>query len=175
MTYAEEKELVTEVMDDIYETFVISLWLAGYIEDVNFWEKKETYFRHEWVAAPKRWIDPQKEANANKTALQTGVRTYKQIAAEQGRDWRDQIDDMAEVLEYAKAKGIDLGGVIFGQKKEELYESDEEDETVEEPETGADTADGDESGDDENDGDDDGSDGDDGKEPDEDDDEDADS
>lgn len=122
MTYAEEKELIMDVMDEIYETFIISMWLAGKIAEKDFWENKEKYFSHEWVAAPKKWIDPQKEANANKIALQTGSKTYKQIAAEQGRDWRDQVDDMAEVLEYAREKGIDLGGVIFGQKKENLYE-----------------------------------------------------
>lgn len=37
---------------------------------------------------------------------------------------------MAEVLEYARELGIDLGGVIFGQKKENLYEDEEEDETI---------------------------------------------
>ena len=77
------------------------------------------------ITAPKKWIDPQKEANANKIALNTGQKTFKQIAAEQGRDWKEQIDDMAEVLEYAKDKGIDLGGVIFDQTAAELYEDEE--------------------------------------------------
>ena len=36
---------------------------------------------------------------------------------------------MAEVLEYAKERGIDLGGVIFGQTKTELYEDDEDKKT----------------------------------------------
>ena len=58
----------------------------------------------------------------NKIALNTGQKTFKQIAAEQGRDWKEQIDEMAEVLEYAKDKGIDLGGVIFDQTAAELYE-----------------------------------------------------
>ena len=39
--------------------------------------------------------------------MNIGVKTYKQIAAENGTDWRTQIDDMAEVLEYAAEKGID--------------------------------------------------------------------
>ena len=65
------------------------------------------------------------EANANKIALNTGQKTFKQIAAEQGRDWKEQIDEMAEVLEYAKDKGIDLGGVIFDQTAAELYEDEE--------------------------------------------------
>lgn len=128
MTYAEEKELLMEVMDEIYETFVISLWLAGEIDIKDFWEKKDEYFEHSWIVAPKKWIDPQKEANANKIALQTGQKTFKQIAAEQGRDWKQHIDEIVEVLEYAKEQGVDLGGVIFDQTKAELYE-DEDDET----------------------------------------------
>ena len=89
------------------------------------WDNKDKYFEHAWITAPKKWIDPQKEANANKIALNTGQKTFKQIAAEQGRDWKEQIDEMAEVLEYAKDKGIDLGGVIFDQTAAELYEDEE--------------------------------------------------
>lgn len=129
MTYAGEKELLMEVMDEIYETFVISLWIAGIIDAKDFWDKKDEYFEHSWIVAPKKWIDPQKEANANKIALQTGQKTFKQIAAEQGRDWKEHIDEMTEVLEYAKDKGIDLGGVIFDKTAAELYE-DEEDKTA---------------------------------------------
>ncbi len=132
MTYAEEKELLMEVMDEIYETFVISLWLAGKIEVKNFWEEKDTYFEHSWIIAPKKWIDPQKEANANKIALQTGQKTFKQIAAEQGRDWKEHIDEIAEVLGYAKEIGIDLGGVIFDQTAAELYEDEKEEPVINE-------------------------------------------
>ena len=72
MTYAEEKEMLMEVMDEIYETFIISLWLAGELDAKDFWDNKDKYFEHAWITAPKKWIDPQKEANANKIALNTG-------------------------------------------------------------------------------------------------------
>ena len=127
MTYAEEEELLQSVMDEIYETFVISLALAGKITVNNFWSDMTPFFDHKWVKAPKPWIDPSKEAAATKVALQTGQRTFKQVAAENGTDWREQIDDIAEVLQYARDKhGIDLGGVILGQKKTDgLYEDDD--------------------------------------------------
>lgn len=124
LTYKEDKELLVEVLDEIYETFVISAVLCGAISIPHFWEKKDQYLAHEWIQEPKPWIDPQKEANANKIALQTGQKTFKQIAAENGQDWRDQINDMAEVMEYGKEKGIDMGGVLFGDVKTEK-ESDE--------------------------------------------------
>lgn len=126
MTYAEEKEMLMEVMDEIYETFVISLWLSGNISLKDFWGNKDKYLEHTWIIAPKKWIDPQKEANANCIALNTGQKTFKQIAAEQGRDWKEQIEEIAEVLEYAKGFGIDMGSVIFNKTKEELYEDEEE-------------------------------------------------
>ena len=46
-----------------------------------------------------------------------GIKTFKQVAAENGRDWKAQIDDMIEVNEYALNKGLDLGGVLFNAKK----------------------------------------------------------
>jgi len=127
MTYAEENELLADVMDEIYETFIISAVLCGALNIPRFWEDKDKYFTHSFVKPPKPWIEPSKEAVATKTAMQTGQKTFKQIAAENGSDWRRQIDDICEVLDYAREKhGIDLGGVILGQKKSDgLYEADD--------------------------------------------------
>ena len=127
MTYAEEDELLADVVDEIYETFIISAVLAGAISIPDFWSKKDDYFLHTFNKPPKDWIDPAKEATATKTALQTGQKTFKQIAAENGSDWRKQVDDICEVLLYAKKKhGVDLGGVILGQKKSDgLYEMED--------------------------------------------------
>jgi len=120
MTYAEEAELLMEVLDEIYETFIISAVLAGKIPAADFWESRQKYFAHHCVKPPKPWIDPLKEASAVKVALQTGQKTWKQAAAENGSDWQTQIDDIADVLKYARDRhGIDLGGVIFGQTIQE--------------------------------------------------------
>ena len=108
---------------------MISAVLCGAIDIKDFWSNKETYLDHEWVQESKPWIDPQKESNANMTALKTGQKTFKEISAENGRDWRSQIDDMAEVLEYGKEKGIDMGGVLFGQTEQVPQSSDEGDGT----------------------------------------------
>lgn len=123
LTFAEEEEQILAVLDEIYGTFVISCWLSGKIQIDDFWEKKEDYLEHEWIKQPKKWIDPLKESSATKTAMQTGQKTFKQVAAENGKDWQAQVDDMAEVLEYGKKKGIDLGGVIFNAKTSAKKES----------------------------------------------------
>lgn len=126
LTYKDDRELLIEVLDEIYETFIISAVLCGAVSIPKFWNEKDRYLAHEWIQEPKPWIDPYKESNANKIALQTGQKTFKQIAAENGRDWRSQIDDMAEVLEYGNSKGIDLGGVLFGIKESEPKPDDDE-------------------------------------------------
>lgn len=111
LTYTEEVELLQgKFMVEVYETFLISAVLAGKLTIPDFWNDPQKYMEHEWVASPKKWIDPQKEANANKTALESCVKSFKQIGAEQGRDWKEQIDDMADVVAYAKEKGVQIGG-----------------------------------------------------------------
>ena len=122
LTYDDEKELLLEVMDEIYETFVISCVLAGVIPAPGFWENKEKYLAHSWTAAPKKWIDPSKEATANKIALNTGQKTFQQMAAENGMDWKEQMDEILEVLEYARERGLEMGGVMFG--KDGLFNPD---------------------------------------------------
>lgn len=126
LTFEEEIEHITAIMDEIYETFVISAVLCGAVSIANFWENIDKYLEHEWIKAPKKWIDPLKESSATKTAMEKGIKTFKQVAAENGKDWRQQIDDMAEVMEYGKKKGINLGGVLFDGKLESKEEKTEE-------------------------------------------------
>lgn len=122
LTCSSERELLTEVMDEIYETFIISAVLSGKLSIPKFWneDEKERYLSHKWIKAPKPWIDPVKESTADRTALETGQKTFKQVCSENGRDWRTQLDDMAEVNRYAQNLGIDLNTILFGIPKAEV-------------------------------------------------------
>ena len=113
-TYAEDIELLTDFMSEVYENFIISGYLAGLFNMPGFWDKKADFMEHTWVKTPKKWIDPAKESTANKTALQSGQKTFPDICAEQGKDWKEAIDETAQVLEYGRKAGIEMGGVIFG-------------------------------------------------------------
>ena len=117
-TYAEEIELLLEkLLSEAYETFIITGFLAGVFKMPGFIEKKADYLAHEWVGAPRKWIDPMKEANANKIALQTAQKTFKQIAAENGKDWKDQLNDLAEVNTYGQSLGFDMSSILFASPK----------------------------------------------------------
>lgn len=116
LTYAEDENAVVEVMDSIFRTFMAFLVLEGKVDIRDFWSNPQSYTRHKWIKAPKPWIDPVKEANANKIALQTGQKTWADITAENGREWKEQIDEMAEIVRYGEEAGIDMKGIIYGQK-----------------------------------------------------------
>ena len=129
LIFDEEIELLTEkIMDEVYETFVMSAVLSGVVSaPAAFWNKLDDYLQHEWVASPKSWIDPSKEANANMVALKTGQKTFKAICAENGRDYEDVLDEIAQTKAYAEKLGLNLGegGVLFGIAKEAKAESPE--------------------------------------------------
>lgn len=116
LTYAEDCEHLIDIMTEIYENFVISCVLCGKVEIKDFWENKADYLEHKWIKAPKKWIDPKKEAEANKIALNTGQKSWADLAAEQGKDWKEAIDEIAEIVEYGNECGIDMKKVMFGGK-----------------------------------------------------------
>lgn len=113
-TYTEEIELLEAFMSEVYEHFVISGYLPGLFKIPGFWDKKTDFLDHSWVKAPKKWIDPAKESTADKTALQSGQKTFQDLCAERGKDWKEAVQEMAEVLQYGREIGIEMGGVIFG-------------------------------------------------------------
>lgn len=125
LTYLEDVEILRSFMDKVYEAFIGSAVLSGALTIPDFWENKSSYFEHIWITSPKKWIDPQKEANAQATALQNGLKTFAQIAGESGRDWRDMIDEMAEIQQYAKQKGLNFSGSSV-TLKESSSESEEQ-------------------------------------------------
>ena len=121
LAFAEDAELIQEVMTEVYEAFIISGILAGVFHMPGFFDdhsKKIGYLKHEWITSPKSWIDPVKEVNATKIAMESGQKTFAEVCAENGRDWKDVIDERARINEYAASKGVQIGGVFNAPKAE---------------------------------------------------------
>lgn len=116
LTYGEDSEHLIDILTEIYQSFVISCVLSGKVVIKDFWENKDAYLTHTWIKAPKKWIDPKKETEANQIALKTGQKSWADLAAEQGKDWKEMIDEIKEIKEYGDACGIDMMEVMFGAK-----------------------------------------------------------
>ena len=66
--------------------------------------------QNDWHHQGYQWIDPQKEANATKVDLETGIRTLRQVLREKGiADWRDHIDQKLEEELYEQEQREALG------------------------------------------------------------------
>lgn len=126
LTYLEDQEIIRSFMDEVYEAFINSAVISGAIEIPDFWANKNKYYTHLFIQPPKKWIDPQKEANATATALQNNIKTFAQICAENGRDWREVIDEMATIKEYAQSKGILLSSGTMTDTDTEAEEKQDE-------------------------------------------------
>lgn len=106
-TYAiEQKYLIDHFLAEVYGTFLISAVLSGAIDIKDFWSEKQDYLQHDWTPPGQKWIDPLKEANANRISLATNQSTLAEIAAQTGQDWREIIDQRAREMEYMKEKGV---------------------------------------------------------------------
>jgi len=102
--------LIEHFCREVYTEFVISAVLNGQLNIPDFWQNKRRYLKHVWIAPGWGWIDPLKEVNANKIALNTGQDTLARICAERGEDWRDVLRQRAREFEFARSLGLDVGG-----------------------------------------------------------------
>ena len=89
-------------LHEIYTEVIISAQLAGTINIKDFWKNKELYLKHRWISPGWSWIDPQKEVNANKTAMETGQDNLINICAKSGLDYREVLEGQVKVAALKK-------------------------------------------------------------------------
>lgn len=101
--------LIEHFCQEVYTEFVISAVLSGQLKIPDFWQNKNKYLRHVWIAPGWSWIDPMKEVNANAKALETGQETLANLCAQRGQDWREVLTQRAAEIKLAQELGL-LGG-----------------------------------------------------------------
>ena len=92
----------------IYREWLDTCVLAGTLDIPDYFANREAYQAVEWVTPGWSWIDPQKEVNADISAIQNGGKTLSQWCAERGYDWREQLEQMALEKETAESLGLKL-------------------------------------------------------------------
>lgn len=61
----------------------------------------------QWVPRGVNWWDPAKEIRGNLAAISAGLDSPQRVTTESGNgDWYDNIDQIADALEYAREKGV---------------------------------------------------------------------
>ena len=87
--------LGTGFMDPIYGLFIEEMVDAGRIEAPGFYENRGAYLRCRWIGPGKGWVDPVKEAQAAQIRMDGNVSTLEDECAEQGKDWREVLEQRA--------------------------------------------------------------------------------
>ena len=86
-TYESEQEfLKRHFCRPVYREVITQAVLAGKLHIPDFFENKENYLYHNWIAPGMSWIDPQK--------------TLAQICSQNGQDWREVATQRAEEINF---------------------------------------------------------------------------
>ena len=75
--------------------------------------KADKFSAHEWQPRRWAWVDPLKDIEAARLAIQTGVSSPQQVAAQYGMDVEDILDSIAAFESMARDKKVTL--INFGQ------------------------------------------------------------
>lgn len=106
--------LITSLLVPIYEDWLDMAMLRGAILLPNGkalpLTKKAKYVPHQWQGRRWQWVDPLKDMAASVLAIENGLASPQQIAAQTGRDIEEVITDLAHFQALLKAKGVELTG-----------------------------------------------------------------
>ncbi len=89
--------LIRHFCKPVWSMLMEECWLRDYIEMPKFYSHMDAYCQSKWIVPPKGHIDPVKEASANIMKWKYKQKTQTDIAAEDGRDWEE---DVAMVLAH---------------------------------------------------------------------------
>jgi len=96
------------LLEPVYQAWLAHSLLTGAL---NLPPRKIAKFQQvEWQPRGWSWVDPLKDIKASAEAIALGVATRQEIAAQQGKDWRDIVEALAEEEQIAQQLGVEIGG-----------------------------------------------------------------
>jgi lambda family phage portal protein len=105
---------VRQFITDHWLTAVYDLWFEeavqrGMIPDCtpdDYYQNQVAWTRCKWIFNGRGWVDPQREALAAQTRMSSGISTLADECGEQGRDWREQMEQRARENALAEELGL---------------------------------------------------------------------
>lgn len=138
---------VRQFLIDHWCNVIFDLWFEeavnrGMIPDCtpdDYYGNQIAWTRCKWIFAGRGWVDPFKEARAADQRLKSGVSTLADEAGEQGRDWRDQIEQSAreEAVRRDARRAYGLPDAAEGSADAAASSQDDEDDKEEQGEADA--------------------------------------
>jgi len=92
----------------IYDLVLEEAFLRGLFDVPEFYRYRTEYTRAVWIGGSWGWVDPVKEVEASRKAIDYGLSTLAEEAAGQGRDWEEIMDQQAREYAQADKKGVPI-------------------------------------------------------------------
>lgn len=106
----------------IWELVLEEAYLRGQFEAPDFYRYKTEYCRAQWIGGSWGWVDPVKEVESSRLAIDYGLSTLAEECAGQARDWEEVLDQRKREMDREKELGITLTST---QKAEIVQREDE--------------------------------------------------
>lgn len=107
---AKKGNFAAQFMAPIYRAWLEEVFDRGLIElpagAVPFDDNPAAWCHADWIGPGRGWIDPLREAQAAGERLEHGLTTLQHEAAEQGRDWKTDADEIAREVRYYADRGL---------------------------------------------------------------------
>jgi len=138
--------IIEDVCQVVFERAMAAAVGAGTLQLPGYDLAPERYEAVKWFPRGWEFVDPQKEAAANKDLVRSGFKTQAQIVAEQGGDLEDLLLARAAEVERAEELGIQFdtnpADDLQGGSPDAEPETDDEPEDPSEPDPDDDSDDG---------------------------------
>ena len=100
------KWLATKLCQPVYELVLEEAFLRGLFDAPGFYERKFAYCRASWIGGGWGWVDPVKEIEASRMAIDYNLSTLADEASANGKDWEDNIQQRAREQKKLKESGL---------------------------------------------------------------------
>ena len=89
--------------------------LRGFFEvrPRDFYANRAEYVRAFWIGAGYGWVDPVKEVESSKLAIDWGLSTYADEGAAQGQDWEEMLQQRKREEDRIKEFLLKLSGIFI--------------------------------------------------------------
>lgn len=100
--------LGTMWLDPVYDLWLEEQVNAGAIEADGFYDpvRRYAFTRCRWIGPGRGWVDPVKEAQGAEIRMDAFISTLEDECAEQGRDYREVLEQRAYERELMKQLGL---------------------------------------------------------------------
>jgi lambda family phage portal protein len=92
----------------VWDLVLEEAFLRGEFEAKDFYRLRHEYCRAMWIGGGWGWVDPVKEVEASRKAVDYGLSNLAEECAAQGRDWEENLAQLAREQTAAKELGVEI-------------------------------------------------------------------